>query len=492
MSDPLAVPAAAQSATPANRPTCCASRRRPTSTTTSTWRASTTPSAATTGSTAATGSPRRRRRRTWTTTNVLTSTFGRTWDNQIISLNDTWVVTPSLVNNVVVHVQPDVQRQLPDLESVVRRPRHSGRVQRRDAAVVLQRRRLVRHQHRRHEPVHPRRVPVRQHAALDQGTSRGRHRHRLQLRQGRHHQQLPRERPVHVQQRRAVHRRCARRFPARQVPVVRAGRGRVQEHALPLRRGLRRGHVAREPARDAHDGPALGSEPAVHGRQRPPRGLSSRPGVAGLRQRAGGHAVPGRRGFPRRRLRQQLGTVRAARRWCLGRDGRRQDEPARGLRPVLRQAEHHHDQQRRHPGAVRHGGTRGRQRHQRLQQHLGRRHQPVPGGHLQRAAGRAGRPAVQRLQLRGQHATGQDALVARDRRARDLQGDDAARGVRGFARRRPDDRRRAQPGHLRARSHHRHDQPAPAAVPELRQHHEHRTARRVARSTRCRSRSTGA
>ncbi len=63
---PRAVPAAAQSRTPANRPTCCASRRRPTSTTTSTWRASTTPSAATTGSTAATGSPRPRRRRTWT------------------------------------------------------------------------------------------------------------------------------------------------------------------------------------------------------------------------------------------------------------------------------------------------------------------------------------------------------------------------------------------------------------------------------------------
>ncbi len=36
------------------------------------------------------------------TANVLTSSFGRTWDNQIISLNDTWVVTPSLVNNFVV------------------------------------------------------------------------------------------------------------------------------------------------------------------------------------------------------------------------------------------------------------------------------------------------------------------------------------------------------------------------------------------------------
>lgn len=34
--------------------------------------------------------------------NVLTSTFGRTWDNQIISANDTWVVSPSLVNNFVV------------------------------------------------------------------------------------------------------------------------------------------------------------------------------------------------------------------------------------------------------------------------------------------------------------------------------------------------------------------------------------------------------
>ncbi len=35
-------------------------------------------------------------------TNVLTSAFGRTWDNQIISLNDTWVISSSLVNNLVV------------------------------------------------------------------------------------------------------------------------------------------------------------------------------------------------------------------------------------------------------------------------------------------------------------------------------------------------------------------------------------------------------
>lgn len=34
--------------------------------------------------------------------NVLTSTFGRTWDNQIISANDTWVISPTLVNNAVV------------------------------------------------------------------------------------------------------------------------------------------------------------------------------------------------------------------------------------------------------------------------------------------------------------------------------------------------------------------------------------------------------
>lgn len=34
--------------------------------------------------------------------NVLTSSFGRTWENQIISANDTWVITPSLVNNLVV------------------------------------------------------------------------------------------------------------------------------------------------------------------------------------------------------------------------------------------------------------------------------------------------------------------------------------------------------------------------------------------------------
>ncbi|MGI8671469.1 MAG: carboxypeptidase regulatory-like domain-containing protein, partial [Luteitalea sp.] len=34
--------------------------------------------------------------------NVLTSSFGRTWDNQSISVNDTWVVSPALVNNLVV------------------------------------------------------------------------------------------------------------------------------------------------------------------------------------------------------------------------------------------------------------------------------------------------------------------------------------------------------------------------------------------------------
>ena len=94
------------------------------------------------------------------------------------------------------------------------------------------------------------------------------------------------------------------------------------------------------PRADPHGGPALGSEHAVHGRQRPPRRLSSRPGVAGLHQRAGRHALSRRRGLPRRRLRQQLGPLRAARRLCLRRDGRRQDQPARRLRPVLRQAQH--------------------------------------------------------------------------------------------------------------------------------------------------------
>ncbi len=219
------------------------------------------------------------------------------------------------------HLQQDLQRQLPGSLGIVCRHRHPGRVQRRHAAVVLQRRRLVRYQYRRHQPVQPRRVPDREHAAVEQGTPRNHQRHRLQLRQGRHHQQLPRQRPLHVQQRGTVHGRRAGRLPPRQVPVVRAGCGRVQEHAFPLRGRVRRGHLARQPAAHPHGGPAMGSEHSVHGRQRAPRGLSRGAGVAGLHQRAGRHALPRRCRLPRRRLRQQLGPLRSPRGLCLRRDG---------------------------------------------------------------------------------------------------------------------------------------------------------------------------
>ena len=74
---------------------------------------------------------------------------------------------------------------------------------------------------------------------------------RLQLRPGGHRQQLPRQRPVHVLERRAVHRRCAGRLLPRQVLELRAGDRRIQEHADALPGDLRPGHVPRQPAADA-------------------------------------------------------------------------------------------------------------------------------------------------------------------------------------------------------------------------------------------------
>ena len=61
-------------------------------------------------------------------------------------------------------VQPHQQRQLPDLSARLLVARHQ-RLQRRDAAVVLQRQRLFRHQQRRHEHVPAQRVPGRRHAS---------------------------------------------------------------------------------------------------------------------------------------------------------------------------------------------------------------------------------------------------------------------------------------------------------------------------------------
>ena len=144
-------------------------------------------------------------------------------------------------------VQPDEQPQLPDLSARLLDPRHQ-RLQRRDAAVGLQRLRLLRHQQRRHEYVPPQRNPVRGHGALDEGAARGRDRHRLQLRPGRHRQQLPRQRPVHVQQRGGVLRRRDVGFLPRQVLELRTGDRRIQEHAHALPGDVRPGHVPGEPA----------------------------------------------------------------------------------------------------------------------------------------------------------------------------------------------------------------------------------------------------
>ena len=54
--------------------------------------------------TVSTGAPgcRARRCRPISKANVLTSSFGRTWQNTVLSLNDTYIVRPNLLNNLVV------------------------------------------------------------------------------------------------------------------------------------------------------------------------------------------------------------------------------------------------------------------------------------------------------------------------------------------------------------------------------------------------------
>ncbi len=87
--------------------------------------------------------------------NILSSAFGRTWQNTVASVNDTYLIGQNLLEQPGRDVQPDEQLQLPDLSPRLLDARHQ-RLQRRDAAVVLQRGRLFRHQQRRHEHVPPR------------------------------------------------------------------------------------------------------------------------------------------------------------------------------------------------------------------------------------------------------------------------------------------------------------------------------------------------
>ena len=135
--------------------------------------------------------------------NILSSAFGRTWQNTVVSVNDTYILKPNLLNNLVVTFNRTNNDNFQIYPARLLDARHQ-RLQRRDAAVVLQRRRLLRHQQRRHEHVPAQRSPDRGHGALDEGAARARDRDRLQLRPGRHRQQLPRQRPVHVQQRGGV------------------------------------------------------------------------------------------------------------------------------------------------------------------------------------------------------------------------------------------------------------------------------------------------
>ena len=134
---------------------------------------------------------------------------------------------------------------------------------------------------------------------MDEGPARDCQRGRLQLRRGGHRQQLPRQRPLHVLERRAVQRRCAGGLLSRQVLELRAGDRRVQEHPDALPGDVHPGHVPRQPSADAQSRPALGSVLPVHRREQPPRLLSARRAVRrSTRTRRSARSIPAIRPVP--------------------------------------------------------------------------------------------------------------------------------------------------------------------------------------------------
>ena len=144
-------------------------------------------------------------------------------------------------------------------------------------------------------------------------------------------------------------------------------------------------------------------------------------------------------------------------------DGRTQ-RPRR-LRRVLRSAEHHRHQLGGQPGPVRHRRHVPRRREQLPDDDLRGPQQPVPGRSLQRRERRGVRAAAPDVQLLGGLRERDDADVAPDGRAGGRADLDGARRLRRIARQRPADRPRGEPGHLRRRRDDGHHQPAPRALP---------------------------
>ena len=79
--------------------------------------------------------------------NILSSAFGRTWQNTVASVNDTYLFGPNLLNNLVVTFNRtnnyNFQIYPPDYSTLGINVYNDD-----DAAVVLQRGRLFRHQQR--------------------------------------------------------------------------------------------------------------------------------------------------------------------------------------------------------------------------------------------------------------------------------------------------------------------------------------------------------
>ena len=176
---------------------------------------------------------------------------------------------------------------------------------------------------------------------------------------------------------------------------------------------------------------AVGSVHGVQGRDQPHGVLPSWRRVAGLHQRADWRRVSRRRPVSRGRLRRRLAEHRPAPRVCLRSLRRRPHERPGRLRRVLRSAEHHRHQLGGQPGPVRHRHHVPRRREQLPDDDLRGPHQPVPGRSLQRAERRRVRAAAPDVQLLGGLRERDDADVAPDGRAGGRADLDGARRLRG-------------------------------------------------------------
>ena len=143
--------------------------------------------------------------------NILSSAFGRTWQNTVASVNDTYILRPNLLNNLVVTFNRtnnyNFQIYPPDYSTLGinvyndETPQWFFNVAGYFGINSGDTNTFLRNEIQFVDTVR---------------WTKGRHEiatgDRLQLRPGRHRQQLPRQRPVHVLERGAVHRRRAGRL----------------------------------------------------------------------------------------------------------------------------------------------------------------------------------------------------------------------------------------------------------------------------------------